>query len=112
MGQIAVPHVHGPDNDEIGTAARTLGPPFPAGLGPADPRHRTDPSAKMKQVYVMSSLSIVADDAGRYVHWGVIQISVTNLVIIAAMVVVFALAILVPFGSRQDRKANDERPKR
>ncbi len=74
--------------------------------------HRPDPSAKMKQVYVMRSLSIVADEAGRYVHWGVIQISVTNLVIIVAMVVVFALAILVPFGSRQDRKANSEKPKR
>lgn len=35
--------------------------------------------------------------AGHYVHWGVIQISVTNLVIILAMLVVFALAIAVPF---------------
>jgi hypothetical protein len=34
---------------------------------------------------------------GSYIHWGVIQISVTNLVIIVAMIVVFALAILVPF---------------
>lgn len=35
--------------------------------------------------------------AGSYIHWGVIQISVTNLVIIAAMIAVFALAIAVPF---------------
>jgi hypothetical protein len=33
----------------------------------------------------------------RYLHWGVIQISVTNFVIIVAMVVVFALALIVPF---------------
>jgi uncharacterized membrane protein len=40
--------------------------------------------------------------AGRYIHWGVIQISVTNLVIILAMIVVFALAIAVPFRSGND----------
>jgi uncharacterized membrane protein len=43
--------------------------------------------------------------AGTYIHWGVIQISVTNLVIILAMLVVFALAIVVPFrhGDEDDR---------
>jgi hypothetical protein len=60
----------------------------------------------------MRSADIVADVAGRYVNWGVIQISMTNLLIIVAMVVVFALAILVPFGSRDDVKAKSERPKR
>ncbi len=35
--------------------------------------------------------------AGHYVHWGFIQISVANLVVIGMMVVVFAAAILVPF---------------
>jgi hypothetical protein len=40
--------------------------------------------------------------AGNYIHWGVIQISVTNLVIIAAMIVVFALAIAVPFVHSDD----------
>lgn len=40
--------------------------------------------------------------AGRYVHWGFIQISVANLVVIGLMVVVFAAAILVPF--RRHRK--------
>ncbi len=37
---------------------------------------------------------------GRYVHWGFIQISVANLVVIALMIVVFAAAILVPFPRR------------
>ena len=32
-----------------------------------------------------------------YLHWGVIQISVANLLIIVAMVVVFVLALVLPF---------------
>ena len=38
---------------------------------------------------------------GRYVHWGFIQISVANLVVIALMVIVFVLAILLPFPKRK-----------
>ena len=34
---------------------------------------------------------------GHYVHWGFIQISVANLVVIALMIVVFILAIVLPF---------------
>jgi hypothetical protein len=49
--------------------------------------------------------------AGHYIDWGVISVSVTNLAIILAMVVVFVLAILLPFpharesddADRQDR---------
>jgi heme/copper-type cytochrome/quinol oxidase subunit 2 len=37
---------------------------------------------------------------GHYVHWGFIQISVANLVLIVLMVVVFFAAILVPFHRR------------
>lgn len=40
--------------------------------------------------------------AGRYVHWGVINIGLTNLLIITAMVVVFVLALLVPFPRAHD----------
>ena len=35
--------------------------------------------------------------AGNYLHWGVISISVTNLAIIGAMLVIFVLALLLPF---------------
>jgi hypothetical protein len=39
---------------------------------------------------------------GPYLHWGVIQISVANLVVILLMLVVFALALLLPFpGGRR-----------
>ena len=41
---------------------------------------------------------------GRYVHWGFIQISVANLVLILLMVVLFAAAILLPFPGTRRRK--------
>jgi hypothetical protein len=41
---------------------------------------------------------------GRYVHWGVIQISVANLLLILLMVVIFAAAILLPFPGTRRRK--------
>ena len=34
---------------------------------------------------------------GRYVHWGWVQISWANLIVIGAMVLVFLLAITLPF---------------
>ena len=34
---------------------------------------------------------------GTYLHWGFIQISAGNFVVIVLMVVVFVLAILIPF---------------
>ena len=44
------------------------------------------------------------NNPGHYVHWGVIQISVANLVVIAAMVVLFVAAIFVPFPKGRDRR--------
>ena len=35
--------------------------------------------------------------SGHYVHWGFIQMSVANLVVIGLMVLVFIAAILLPF---------------
>ncbi len=40
---------------------------------------------------------------GHYIHWGFIQISVANLVVIILMVVVFVLAIVLPFPRRKGR---------
>ena len=39
--------------------------------------------------------------SGRYFHWGFIQISAANLVVILLMVAVFVLAILLPFPKRK-----------
>ena len=56
----------------------------------------------------MRGLSIVADGPGRYIHWGVLQISMANLVIIGVMVILFVLALVVPFGSAKSRPADRE----
>lgn len=49
-------------------------------------------------------LAINLNGPGHYVHWGVIQISVANLVVIAVMVAIFVAALLLPFpGRRRDK---------
>jgi TRAP-type mannitol/chloroaromatic compound transport system permease small subunit len=60
----------------------------------------------------MTGLSTVTGGPGRYIVWGVIQISVANLIIIGVMVLLFVLALVVPFGSGQDSQAGPERRKR
>ena len=45
---------------------------------------------------------VTGPHAGSYLHWGVVNISWTNLAIIGAMLVVFVLAILLPIrGERR-----------
>jgi hypothetical protein len=51
-------------------------------------------------------LLTASSEAGRYLHWGVVDVSVTNALIILAMIVVFVLALVIPFGRRN---ADDER---
>jgi hypothetical protein len=41
---------------------------------------------------------------GHYVHWGVIQISVANLVVIGLMIALFVAAIFVPFPKGRERR--------
>jgi hypothetical protein len=41
---------------------------------------------------------------GHYLNWGVIQISVANLVVIAVMLVIFLAAVLLPFPKGRGRK--------
>ena len=41
---------------------------------------------------------------GHYVHWGVIQISVANLIVIAVMIAVFIAALFLPFPKSKDRR--------
>ena len=40
---------------------------------------------------------------GHYVHWGVVQVSVANLIVIGLMLLVFALAVVLPFPKDKDR---------
>ncbi|HET9169647.1 MAG TPA: hypothetical protein VFN97_09425 [Actinospica sp.] len=44
------------------------------------------------------------DGPGHYLNWGVIQISVANLVVVAVMIVIFLLALLLPFPKGRGRK--------
>jgi hypothetical protein len=39
---------------------------------------------------------------GYYIHWGFIQISLANFIVIVLMIVVFVLALLLPFPGRKD----------
>ena len=51
-------------------------------------------------------LAVGLDGTGKYVHWGVVQLSLANLVVIALIVALFVAAILIPFpggGPDQDR---------
>jgi hypothetical protein len=48
--------------------------------------------------------------AGHYLHWGVVSISLTNALVIVTMIVVFVLAILVPFPHRPEAPDQDEVP--
>ncbi|MGA7087556.1 MAG: hypothetical protein WB116_04640 [Candidatus Dormiibacterota bacterium] len=45
-----------------------------------------------------------------YLHWGFILISLPNLVLILAMILLFILALILPFpGRRHRRRAYEER---
>ena len=57
----------------------------------------------------MSALSIVAEGPGKYIHWGVIQISVANLAIIGVMILLFILALVVPFPTGHDEQDDQKR---
>lgn len=41
---------------------------------------------------------------GHFVNWGVVQISVANLVVIGIMIVVFIAAMLLPFPKGRGRR--------
>ena len=60
------------------------------------------------------ALTSSSDPAGRYIDWGVIHISATNVAIIIAMLILFALALLVPFphgqGGSESPTRVDARP--
>ena len=54
----------------------------------------------MALVVLLGAL-INLNGSGHYIHWGFIQISVANFVVIVLMVIVFVLAILLPFPRRK-----------
>lgn len=50
-----------------------------------------------------SILAVGLNGPGYYIHWGFVQLSLANLVVIALMVAVFILALVLPFpGNRKN----------
>ena len=43
---------------------------------------------------------------GHYVHWGFIQMSYANLLVIVLMLLVFVAAIQIPFKTHRDKRAD------
>jgi hypothetical protein len=56
----------------------------------------------------MSGLSIIAGGPGNYISWGVIQISVTNALIIGSMILLFILALVIPFPTHDDEPGEQQ----
>ena len=62
----------------------------------------------MIRVMVIPFASVVnLNQPGHYLHWSTFTVSVANLVIIAVMVIIFGLALLLPFP-KGHREENDE----
>jgi large-conductance mechanosensitive channel len=55
-----------------------------------------------------SAASGLLSGRAHYLHWGVIQISLTNFLIIVAMVVLFLLALVVPFPQSRPARRDEE----
>jgi len=56
-------------------------------------------------------MKLLQDGPSRFVDWGFLHLSIGNLVVITAMVVLFILALVVPFpGHRDDRVAPPATP--
>ncbi len=47
-----------------------------------------------------------------FLHWGVVQISLTNFVIIVLMLVIFALALVLPFPRGKSDVHQEDRDER
>jgi hypothetical protein len=74
--------------------------------------------ASREKVSMTTQTALVASAAvgGTYVRWGVISISITNLAIIGAMIVLFVVALLLPFPHGKadrlpERDRSEEEPR-
>jgi hypothetical protein len=48
-------------------------------------------------------LAVNLNSPGYFVHWGFIQISLANLIVILLMIVVFVVALFAPFPGGRNR---------
>ncbi len=56
----------------------------------------------MSPTWTLLASPVNLNHPGRYLHWGAIQISYANLLVIAVMLVLFALALILPFPKARD----------
>jgi hypothetical protein len=58
-------------------------------------------------MYTQDAMKVFA--SSHYLHWGVVQISLANLIVIVAMVVIFVLALVLPFphGRSEENAAGE-----
>lgn len=56
----------------------------------------------MRPTWTLLASPVNLNHPGHYLHWGVIQISFANLLVIAVMLVLFALALVLPFPKARD----------
>jgi hypothetical protein len=80
-----------------------------AGAFHAAPSQVTVSPETGREVRVMRAAAVLAapvnlNHPGHYVHWGVIQISVANLVVIGLMVGLFVAALLLPFPKGRGKR--------
>jgi hypothetical protein len=60
--------------------------------------------AMVRDVWSAGAAPVDLNGPGHYLYWGVIQISMANLVVIGVMVLVFILAVVLPFPKGRGRK--------
>ena len=56
----------------------------------------------MTRPYSLLTAPVDLNHPGRYLHWGVLQISLANLVVVGVMLVLFAAALVLPFPKGRD----------
>ncbi len=57
--------------------------------------------------FILSFAALIPlDSLGHYIHWGWVEISVANFIIIVLMIATFIAAIAAPFPGRRRRKEN------
>jgi hypothetical protein len=54
-------------------------------------------------LFVPRLLAVGLNGTGYYIHWGFFQISLANLIVIILMIVVFVLALVLPFPGGRAR---------
>ncbi len=54
----------------------------------------------------ITASAIDLNSPGKYLHWSIFQVSVSNLVLIFVMIVIFGLALLVPFPKHKEIRQN------